>query len=84
MSKRTRQYMSAIFYHNENQQRLAIETKNEFERKKQKGKVMTQISPAETFYDAEDISSKVCFETTPMVISELRLGSRRSDEISCL
>jgi peptide methionine sulfoxide reductase MsrA len=44
--------MSAIFYHNEEQKRLAEETFKVYEAKK--GKVQTQVLPATTFYDAEE------------------------------
>ncbi len=47
----TRQYMSAIFYHDEEQKRLAEESKL---REENKGKrIKTQILPMETFYNAE-------------------------------
>ena len=47
------QYMSGIFYHNEEQKRLAEE---EVAKKKDKidGVVLTKIQPAETFYSAEE------------------------------
>ena len=49
----SRQYMSAIFYHNSEQERLAKETKEEHQNKLTK-KIVTRILPAETFYDAEE------------------------------
>ena len=49
----SRQYMSAIFYHGEEQKRLAEESMKE--RQKQLTKpIVTKIAPAETFYDAEE------------------------------
>ncbi len=48
----SRQYMSAIFYHNEQQKALAEETRDE-EQKRRTSKIVTTILPAETFYDAE-------------------------------
>ena len=53
----SRQYMSAIFYHNSEQERLAKETKEEHQKKLTK-KIVTRILPAETFYDAEDYHQK--------------------------
>ena len=44
--------MSAIFYHNEEQKRLAEASFKVYEAKK--GKVKTQVVPATTFYDAEE------------------------------
>ena len=50
---KSRQYMSAIFYHDEDQKRLAEESKKE--RQKQLTKqIVTKIEPAETFYEAEE------------------------------
>lgn len=49
------QYRSAIFYHNEEQRRAAIQSKAELERtKKFKEPVVTEIVPASEFYPAED------------------------------
>ena len=48
----SRQYMSAIFYHGEEQKRLAEESMKE--RQKQLSKpIVTKIHTAETFYEAE-------------------------------
>ena len=48
----SRQYMSAIFYHNEEQKQLAEETKKEHQ--KTLGKpIVTRIAKAGTFYEAE-------------------------------
>lgn len=46
------QYMSAIFYHDEEQKKEAEMTKEEHQ-KKVKSRVVTKILPAEKFYDAE-------------------------------
>ncbi len=49
------QYRSAIFYHNDEQKRLAEESKKKVEATKPfKEPVVTQIVPASTFYAAED------------------------------
>ena len=49
------QYRSAIFYKDEEQRRLAEESKEALERSKRfPGPVMTQIVPASAFYPAED------------------------------
>ena len=49
------QYRSAIFYHNEEQHRLALQSKESLEKTKPfKGPVVTEIVPATEFYPAED------------------------------
>ena len=45
--------MSAVFYHNEEQKRLAEETLKEAQKKTAKP-IQTQILAASTLYDAED------------------------------
>ncbi len=44
--------MSAIFYHGDEQKRLAEETRDERQKTASK-KIVTKIAEAETFYDAE-------------------------------
>lgn len=49
------QYRSAIFYHDEEQKKLAEETKQAIEASKRfKEPIVTEIVPASTFYPAED------------------------------
>ena len=49
------QYRSAIFYHNEEQHRFALQSKAALEKKKPfKGPIVTEIAPAATFYPAEE------------------------------
>ncbi|WP_160032201.1 peptide-methionine (S)-S-oxide reductase MsrA [Paenibacillus sp. An7] len=49
------QYRTAIFYHNERQQELAIQSKKEVADSGRFDKpIVTEILPAETFYPAED------------------------------
>jgi peptide-methionine (S)-S-oxide reductase len=48
------QYRSAIFYHDETQKRLALESKHSLEKSKiLPGPIVTEISPANIFYPAE-------------------------------
>ena len=47
------QYISAIFYHNEEQKQLAEQTREE-EAKKRQEKILTRILEASTFYNAEE------------------------------
>jgi methionine-S-sulfoxide reductase len=53
----SRQYMSAIFYHNEEQRKLALETRAS-EEARRNGKIRTEILPYEKFYRAEDYHQK--------------------------
>ena len=49
-------YRSAIFYTNERQHKIALETRDEYQKLLSKagyGKITTQIEPLERFYDAE-------------------------------
>ena len=49
------QYRSAIFYHDEKQKKLSEESKKELEKsKKYKKTIATEITPAKTFYPAEE------------------------------
>jgi len=49
------QYRSAIFYHNEEQRRLALKSKEMLEKNKPfKGPIVTEIAPATEFYPAEE------------------------------
>jgi peptide-methionine (S)-S-oxide reductase len=49
------QYRSAIYYHNEEQKRLAEQTKKNIEESKRlQGPIYTEILPAGTFYPAEE------------------------------
>ena len=52
-TKQKRQYMSAIFYHDEEQKRLAEKTMEEMASKQSKS-IATQILPATEFYVAEE------------------------------
>jgi methionine-S-sulfoxide reductase len=51
-----RQYMSAIFYHNDEQKRLAEKTRDREAEKK--GEIHTEIAPLSQFYLAEDYHQK--------------------------
>lgn len=49
------QYRSAIFYHNEEQKKAAIKSKEKLEKSgKYKKPIVTEIVPASTFYKAEE------------------------------
>lgn len=65
------QYKAAIFYHNEEQKRLAIETRDR-EAAKRKSKIMTEILPATEFYRAEAYHQKHRLRGEPAVMKELQ------------
>lgn len=65
----SRQYMAAIFYHNEEQKRLAIKTRDrEAERLQQK--IYTEILPASKFYRAEAYHQKYYLRQVPELMKE--------------
>ena len=53
----SRQYMSAVFFHDEDQKRMALETRMRMAEKAGR-EIHTEILPAETFYRAEDYHQK--------------------------
>jgi peptide-methionine (S)-S-oxide reductase len=55
-TRRSRQYMSAIWYHNENQEKLAKQSKQLLEASGKK--IYTVIEPVKEFYLAEDYHQK--------------------------
>ena len=65
----SRQYMSIIFYHNEEQKRLAIETKESEEAKLGRA-VSTEIVPFSKFYLAEDYHQKYYLRQESALMAE--------------
>jgi len=65
----SRQYQSIIFYHNEEQKRLAMESKAR-EEARRKAKVLTEIIPAGDFYLAEDYHQKYYLQLVPELRKE--------------
>ncbi len=63
--------MSAIFYHNEEQKKLAVESM-EWEGARTHRKIYTEISPAARFYRAEDYHQKYYLRQRPELIRELK------------
>jgi peptide-methionine (S)-S-oxide reductase len=68
----SRQYMSIIFFHNDGQRRLAIETR-EREATRRKGKIFTEIVPATEFYPAEAYHQKYHLRQEPDLMKEFNV-----------
>ncbi len=74
---RGKQYTSAIFYHNQEQKKLAEESKKELEQSKQFDKpIVTQILPYTTFYKAENYHQDY-YKTHPIKYKFYRWNSGR-------
>lgn len=66
----SRQYMSIIFYHDDEQRKLAFETRGRQELEVGK-RVFTEIVPAGSFYLAEDYHQKHFLRQVPQILKEL-------------
>jgi len=63
------QYRTALFFPNEEQKRLAIDTRDRF-LAKIKGKIFTQIFPTSDFYLAEDYHQKYHLRQSAILLGE--------------
>ena len=71
------QYRTAIFYHNEEQRRLAEASKKQLQRSGTfKDPLVTEIVPASTFYPAEE-SHQDYYKKNPLRYQRYRIGSGR-------
>ncbi|XP_071087466.1 peptide methionine sulfoxide reductase-like [Haliotis cracherodii] len=77
MSSHSRQYMSAIFYHDEEQRKLAELTMKEQQSSRARP-IATLITKAKTFYNAEDYHQKYMLRHYPDLVQSLHLNN---DEI---
>ena len=68
-----RQYMSAIFYHDEEQETLAKQTLQEAQKNCSK-KITTVIAPADVFYEAENYHQKFMLQQHPALMTALGTG----------
>jgi peptide-methionine (S)-S-oxide reductase len=67
----SQQYASIIFYHNEEQRRLAVETKDR--RAAETGRrIFTEVVPFSGFYLAEDYHQKYRLQQAPDLMAEFR------------
>jgi methionine-S-sulfoxide reductase len=71
------QYRTAIFYHNDEQQKLAEESRRQLENTGRfKGPIVTEIAPASKFYPAEEYHQQYS-KKNPVHYKLYRLGSGR-------
>jgi len=75
----SRQYMSIIFFHNDRQKRLAIESRDH-EATRIKGKIFTEIVPAGEFYLAEAYHQKYQLRSEPDLMRELKAIYPREED----
>ena len=81
---RGNQYRTAIFYHDEEQQRLAEQSKQALEASgKFKKKIVTQIVPAAEFYAAEDYHQDY-YLRNPIRYKYYRFNCGRDDRLKQL
>jgi len=77
-----RQYRSAIFYQDESQRRLAVDTKARIERSGRLSKpIVTEIVPAGPFYPAEDYHQDF-YRKNPVRYHAYRLGCGRDRRLA--
>ena len=67
----SQQYASIIFYHNDEQKRLAMETRDREEARHSKP-LYTQVAPASEFYLAEDYHQKYRLQQIATLLEDLR------------
>jgi len=67
----SRQYKSAIWYHDEEQHKLSIETRDHVQTK-YKDKIVTTIEPAGTFYWAEDYHQKYMLRNARSIFTHFK------------
>ena len=75
----SRQYMSIVFYHDEEQRRLATETRDREEARRE-GAIFTEIVPASQFYLAEDYHQKYRLRQVPEVEQVFRAMYPSNDD----
>ena len=65
----SRQYRSAIFFHDDEQRRLAETSRK---RRQEKGRIYTDIEPLSEFYPAEDYHQKYYLRSVGLLMEELK------------
>jgi peptide-methionine (S)-S-oxide reductase len=71
--------MSIIFFHTEDQRRLATETKDRQARERN-GKILTEIVPAGEFYPAEAYHQKYYLRQEPDLVKEFKARVPKDDD----
>jgi len=71
----SRQYMSVIFYHDDQQKKLA-ENSLKSAQAENRSNITTQILPAETFYNAEDYHQKYMLRKHDWLVKALQLDNQ--------
>lgn len=66
----SRQYMAAVFYHDQEQERLALESRDRLAAGLSQT-IATQVLPATTFYLAEDYHQKWNLRSQPLLYNDL-------------
>lgn len=74
------QYASMIFYHDEEQRRLAEQTRDA-EAARGGGRIYTEIVPYERFYLAEEYHQKYRLQQWPELLAELRAVDPRAEDL---
>lgn len=75
------QYRTGIFYHSEEQKKFAEASKAELEKsKKYEGSIVTEITPASSFYKAEEYHQDY-YQKNPYHYNRYKYGSGRADYI---
>ena len=69
-----RQYMSAIFFHDEAQEALAKKTMEEIKKSSSRN-ITTVIAPAEEFYEAENYHQKFMLQQHPALIQSFGIAN---------
>ena len=67
----SRQYRAAVFYHNDEQRRLAIETRDRLA-SEMRGGIATSIEPYSGFYIAEDYHQKHSLRSYPEIMADMK------------
>jgi peptide-methionine (S)-S-oxide reductase len=66
----SRQYRAVVFYHNEEQRKLAMETRDHLA-SETKGRIATAVEPYSGFYIAEDYHQKHSLRLYPEIMKEI-------------
>jgi peptide-methionine (S)-S-oxide reductase len=67
----SRQYMSAVFYANDTQKKIALETRDR-EQARRRARIATEILPVEAFYVAEDYHQKYLLREEASLMREFQ------------